>query len=233
MNWSFQVLLPAAGQGALTLTLTATAGNFVTSGQAVDGKISHRLVPGTGSFALSAYALLRRGFALPAVWGEITAGGQSADMAKGRSVLAECASIAASGQASGVRVLRYLLAAAGSLATSGGSAGLRIVAGVLAAAAGAVALGGKAAALELARRIGGSGAVFTASLRPVVERAARHTAPVPVILGANGQSCALASIRRLIAARGAFAAYGQATGGGTTHTPGSARTLGVSISLNL
>ena len=233
MNWSFQVLLPAAGEGALTHTLAATAGDFVTSGQAANGTISRRLVAGNGSFALSAFALLRRGFVLSAIRGIIAASGQSAVVTKGRRVLAECGSIAASGQESGIGVLRYLFTTVGSLAASGRSASIRVVAGVLVAAAGGIGFGGKAAALGLARRISSGSALFTASLSPAVERAARHTAAAPAILWSNGQPCALASARRLVAARGAFAAFGQATGGGTTYPPGPARTLGVGISLTL
>jgi hypothetical protein len=233
MDWSYQVLLPAAGQGALDNTLAANAGSFAASGLPADGKISRRLKPGTASFSLDGSAHLRRTFILSAASQAFTVSGQPVTAIRGVRFTAGHGAIAASGAGATLRALRRLATDSGAFAVSAGTTAIHLVAAFLAAGAGSIALGGKAASPRLARRIGGSHAAFSVQSPPAATRAARRVASASGSLATSGQPCALAQIRRLTAERGAFTAAGQATSGGTPGVSGRTRTLSVGISIGL
>jgi hypothetical protein len=229
MDWSYQVLLAGGGQGALHHTLAATTGSFAASLRAANGKISRRLNPGGGSFSISAFAHLCHGFTLSAELPLYVISGYSGAVIRALRFPVGYGTVPLSAQTPGLLALRRLAASIGALSFTGGTAALHLIVAYFAPLAGSIALAGKTPAFRLARRLAGSAAAFNAHLQLAAGRAVRRITADRGDLASDGQPSAPATLRRLNAACGAFAAAGQATSGGEPHFSGRARTLGISI----
>ncbi len=164
MGWAFGPLLPSAAQqqaaAGSTYTLTAAAGVFALTGEAVGLRCSLRLPAAAATFAeTGGTAALRRGYTLAAAAGVCAFTGQPADFISGNFVSAAVGAFSAGGQAAGMRRALRLTAATATFSGTGGTAALRRGL-VLAAGPGGLALTGEAVGLRCSRRLTAAGVSF-------------------------------------------------------------------------